>query len=65
MPPASAPYPYTRCSPTEPGIQQLSDDLAAAFTPFHAPCGILLNEANHALQRPRAPRGRATASRAR
>jgi choline dehydrogenase-like flavoprotein len=31
----------------EPRIQQLSDDLAAAgFHPFHAPCGILLNESN-------------------
>ena len=34
----------------EPRIQQLADDLSAAgFTPFHAPCGILLNEA----ERPR------------
>jgi choline dehydrogenase-like flavoprotein len=31
----------------EPRIQQLADDLAAAgFHPFHAPCGIRLNEAN-------------------
>jgi choline dehydrogenase-like flavoprotein len=31
----------------EPRIQQLSDDLAAAgYQPFHAPCGIRLNEAN-------------------
>ncbi|MDR0344520.1 MAG: GMC family oxidoreductase [Nocardiopsaceae bacterium] len=30
----------------EPRIQQLSDDLAAAgYRPFHAPCGILLDEA--------------------
>ena len=29
----------------EPRIQQLSDDLAAAgFHPFHAPCGVLLDE---------------------
>jgi choline dehydrogenase-like flavoprotein len=47
-PPASAPYPYPPVS-HEPRIQQLSDDLAAAgFRPFHAPCGILLNEANMA-----------------
>jgi choline dehydrogenase-like flavoprotein len=45
-PPASAPYPYPAVS-HEPRIQQLSDDLAAAgFHPFHAPCGIMLNEAN-------------------
>src|SRR4029453_12037250 len=31
----------------EPRIQQLSDDLeAAGYHPFHAPCGIRLNEAN-------------------
>ena len=45
-PPASAPYPYPAVS-HEPRIQQLSDDLAAAgYHPFHAPCGIRLNEAN-------------------
>ena len=45
-PPASAPYPFPAVS-HEPRIQQLSDDLAAAgFHPFHAPCGIRLNEAN-------------------
>jgi choline dehydrogenase-like flavoprotein len=45
-PPASASYPYPAVS-HEPRIQQLSDDLAAAgFHPFHAPCGILVNEAN-------------------
>ena len=45
-PPASAPYPYPAVS-HEPRIQQLSDDLAkAGLHPFHAPCGILLNEAN-------------------
>ena len=43
---ASAPYPYPAVS-HEPRIQQLSDDLAkAGLHPFHAPCGILLNEAN-------------------
>ena len=43
-PPASAPYPHPAVS-HEPRIQQLSDDLAAAgYQPFHAPCGVLLNE---------------------
>ena len=45
-PPASAPYPFPAVS-HEPRIQQLSDDLAAAgFHPFHAPCGIRLDESN-------------------
>jgi choline dehydrogenase-like flavoprotein len=45
-PPASAPYPFPAVS-HEPRIQQLSDDLAkAGYQPFHAPCGIRLNEAN-------------------
>jgi choline dehydrogenase-like flavoprotein len=45
-PPASAPYPFPAVS-HEPRIQQLSDDLAAAgLHPFHAPCGIMLNEDN-------------------
>jgi len=45
-PPASAPYPLPPVS-HEPRIQQLSDDLAAAgYHPFHAPCGIRLNEPN-------------------
>ena len=45
-PPASAPYPFPAVS-HEPRIQQLSDDLAAAgLHPFHAPCGILLDEGN-------------------
>src|SRR4029079_17197682 len=31
----------------EPRIQQLADDLAAAgHHPFHAPCGIMLDESN-------------------
>jgi choline dehydrogenase-like flavoprotein len=43
---ASKPYPFPAVS-HEPRIQQLSDDLAAAgYHPFHAPCGIRLNEAN-------------------
>jgi len=45
-PPAGAPYPFPAVS-HEPRIQQLSDDLAAAgLRPFHAPCGVMLNEAN-------------------
>jgi choline dehydrogenase-like flavoprotein len=43
---ASAPYPFPAVS-HEPRIQQLSDDLeAAGLHPFHAPCGIRLNESN-------------------
>jgi choline dehydrogenase-like flavoprotein len=43
-PHASAPYPFPAVS-HEPRIQQLADDLAAAgHQPFHAPCGIMLNE---------------------
>jgi choline dehydrogenase-like flavoprotein len=45
-PPASAPYPFPAVS-HEPRIQQLADDLAAAgHHPFHAPCGVMLNERN-------------------
>jgi len=45
-PPASAPYPHPAVS-HEPRIQQLADDLAAAgYHPFHAPCGIMLDEGN-------------------
>ena len=45
-PSASAPYPHPAVS-HEPRIQQLADDLAAAgHTPFHAPCGIMLDESN-------------------
>ena len=48
-PPASAPYPYPAVS-HEPRIQQLSDDLErAGYHPFHAPCGILLNEQDRAF----------------
>jgi choline dehydrogenase-like flavoprotein len=44
--PASAPYPFPAVS-HEPRIQQLHDDLeSAGYHPFHAPCGIRLNEAN-------------------
>ena len=45
-PPASAPYPFPAVS-HEPRIQQLHDDLAAAgHQPFHAPCGVMLAEAD-------------------
>ena len=45
-PPASAPYPFPPVS-HEPRIQELHDDLAAAgYQPFHAPCGVRLNETN-------------------
>ena len=45
-PPSSAPYPHPAVS-HEPRIQQLADDLAAAgHRPFHAPCGIMLDESN-------------------
>ncbi|HSE80246.1 MAG TPA: GMC family oxidoreductase [Gaiellaceae bacterium] len=47
-PDASGPYPHPAVS-HEPRIQQLSDDLAGAgYHPFHAPCGILLDESNPA-----------------
>src|SRR3954451_22847644 len=42
----SKPYPWPAVS-HEPRIQQLSDDLEkAGYHPFHAPCGILLDEAD-------------------
>jgi choline dehydrogenase-like flavoprotein len=45
-PPASAPYPFPAIS-HEPRMQMLHDDLeAAGFHPFHAPCGIRLDEGN-------------------
>jgi choline dehydrogenase-like flavoprotein len=48
-PPASTPYyPYPPVN-HEPRIQQLHDDLTrAGLNPFHAPCAIMLNEANMA-----------------
>ena len=50
-PPASAPYSHTPVS-HEPRIQQLSDQLeAAGYHPFHAPCGILLDEQNMAYSK--------------
>ncbi len=45
-PHASAPYPFPALS-HEPRIQQLADDLAAAgYHPFHAPSGVMIDEAN-------------------
>src|SRR4051794_24420826 len=45
-PPASAPYPFPAVS-HEPRIQQLSDDLErAGLHPFHAPCGVRLDESS-------------------
>ena len=43
---ASKPYPWPAVS-HEPRIEQLASDLkAAGYHPFHAPCGIQLDEAN-------------------
>lgn len=43
--PSSAPYPFPAVS-HEPRIQQLADDLArSGLHPFHAPCGVMLDEA--------------------
>jgi choline dehydrogenase-like flavoprotein len=48
-PRASGPYPYPAVS-HEPRIQQLADELTAAgYHPFHAPCGIMLDEAQPAF----------------
>jgi choline dehydrogenase-like flavoprotein len=45
-PPASAPYPFPAVS-HEPRIQELSDAFArAGLHPFHAPCGVMLDEGN-------------------
>ncbi len=45
-PPCGAPYPFPPVS-HEPRIQQLSDDLARlGHHPFHAPCGVMLNESD-------------------
>jgi len=44
--PRSKPYPWPAVS-HEDRIQQISDDLAkGGYHPFHAPCGILLDEEN-------------------
>ncbi|NUS51712.1 MAG: GMC family oxidoreductase [Nocardioidaceae bacterium] len=48
-PPASAPYPFPPVS-HEPRIQRLFDDLTSAgLHPFHAPSGIMLDEAEPAM----------------
>ncbi len=45
-PPASAPYPHPPVS-HEPRIEALSDAFAkVGLHPFHAPCGVMLNEQN-------------------
>jgi choline dehydrogenase-like flavoprotein len=45
-PPSSAPYPHPAVS-HEPRIQRLHDDLTrAGYRPFHAPCGVMLDEQN-------------------
>jgi choline dehydrogenase-like flavoprotein len=45
-PPASAPYPFPAVS-HEPRIEALSDAFATlGLHPFHAPCGVMLNEPN-------------------
>jgi choline dehydrogenase-like flavoprotein len=50
-PPSSAPYPHPAVS-HEPRIQQLADDLeAAGYRPFHAPCGIMLDESSMPFSR--------------
>jgi choline dehydrogenase-like flavoprotein len=50
-PRSSAPYPFPAVS-HEPRIQRLSDDLeAAGLHPFHAPCGVLLDESNMPFSR--------------
>lgn len=49
--PSSAPYPHPAVS-HEPRIQQLSDDLVAeGLHPFHAPCGVMLDEADPPFSR--------------
>jgi choline dehydrogenase-like flavoprotein len=50
-PASGAPYPFPAVS-HEARVQRLSDDLAAAgYHPFHAPCGIMLDEANPPFSR--------------
>jgi choline dehydrogenase-like flavoprotein len=45
-PPSDSPYPFPAVS-HEPRIQKLSDDLAKlGHHPFHAPCGVMLDESN-------------------
>lgn len=50
-PPCSGPYPHPPVA-HEPRIQKLVDDLrAAGLHPFHAPTGVMLDEANMAFSR--------------
>ena len=50
-PPCSAPYPHPPVA-HEPRIQKLVDDLhTAGLHPFHAPSGVMLDEANMAFSR--------------
>lgn len=50
-PPCSGPYPHPPVA-HEPRIQRLVDDLrAAGLRPFHAPSGVMLDEANMAFSR--------------
>ena len=62
--PRSKPYPWPAVS-HEPRIQQLSDELeAGGYHPFHAPCGILLDEADRAAEHLHPLHAGATATRA-
>jgi choline dehydrogenase-like flavoprotein len=48
-PPASAPYPFPPVS-HEPRMRELAGSLTAAgYHPFHAPCAVMLDEANPAF----------------
>jgi choline dehydrogenase-like flavoprotein len=50
-PPSTAPYPHPPIA-HEPRIQRLVDDLrSAGLHPFHAPTGVMLDEANMAFSR--------------
>ena len=63
-PPASAPYPFPAVS-HEPRIQQLADASPRhGYHPFHAPCGIMLDEATCRPSAPACAARTATASRA-
>ncbi len=47
--PRSEPYPWPAVS-HEPRLQQISDDLTkGGYHPFHAPCGIMLDEARRPM----------------
>ena len=60
----SQPYPWPAVS-HEPRIQQIHDGLAkGGYHPFHAPCGILLNEADRPRSAPASAAPGVTATRA-